>query len=87
VYHSGQYWAMAHFARFVPRGSVRIDSQSSGTELAHCAFKTPSGSTVLVITNAGAQRVCNVDLGDVQAQLELPANSVATLVQPSKNGA
>jgi glucosylceramidase len=86
VYHSGQFWAMAHFARFVPRGSVRIDSQASSGDLAHCAFKTTSGSIVLVITNAGVQRVCSVELGDAKAQIELPANSVVTIVQPG-NGA
>jgi glucosylceramidase len=90
VYHSGQYWAMAHFARFVPRGSFRVDSQASTGDLAHCAFKT-AGSIVLVITNAAAQRTCSVELGDTKTQIELPANSVVTVVQndaqPAGNGA
>jgi glucosylceramidase len=87
VYHSGQYWAMAHFARFVPRGSFRVDSEATSGDLAHCAFQTTAGSIVLVVTNAGGQRTCKLELGSRRAQIELPANSVATVVQPAGNGA
>lgn len=87
VYHSGQYWAMAHFSRFVSRGSVRIDSQASGGDLAHCAFKTTTGSTVLVITNAGGQRTCRLKFGEAEAQIELSTNSVTTVVQSRESGA
>jgi glucosylceramidase len=79
VDHSGQYWAMGHFSKFVRRGSVRIDSEGSASDLFHCAFETPEGSLVIVLTNPGPSRTCEIRFRETAAQLKLPANSVATL--------
>ncbi|WP_204353252.1 glycoside hydrolase family 30 protein [Pedobacter yulinensis] len=44
------YYTIAHASKFVPPGSVRIASTSSGP-LAHVAFSTPGGQTVLLVAN------------------------------------
>jgi glucosylceramidase len=79
IYHSGEFWAMEHYSRFIKRAAVRIDSQSSGKGLSHTAFENPDRSFILVITNPGAERICELECGDKRARLSLTANSVTTL--------
>jgi glucosylceramidase len=79
IYHSGQFWAMGHFARFVKRGAVRVDSDGSSKDLSHVAFRNPDGSLVLILTNAGAPRTTELRLKDRVATVSLPANSVVTV--------
>jgi glucosylceramidase len=86
IYHSGQYFAMGHFSRFVKRGAVRIGSEGQNSCFSHCAFDNRDGSRVLVITNPGEPRACEVRLHDRAAQLALTANSVTTLVSPAASG-
>jgi glucosylceramidase len=45
-------YAMAHFSRFVPSGSVRVASTET-TSLHDVAFRTPTGETVLIVANPG----------------------------------
>jgi glucosylceramidase len=78
-YHSGEYWALGHFSRFIKRGAVRIDSQSSAKDLSYCAFENPDQSLVVVITNPGHQRTCEVQLKGKVASVTLPSDSVMTL--------
>jgi glucosylceramidase len=79
IYHSGQYWAMGHFSRFIRRGAVRIESQSSAKDLSHCAFENPDGSLVIVITNPGHPRTCEIQLKGKVAPISLSGDSVLTL--------
>lgn len=79
IYHSGQFWALAHFSKFIRRAAVRIDSQSAAKDLLHCAFENPDGSLVIVITNPGHARTCEIQLQGKAAHLSLPADSVVTL--------
>lgn len=46
------YYALAHFSKFVPPGSVRVGS-SEMEQLATAAFLTPEGKVVLVVSNTG----------------------------------
>jgi glucosylceramidase len=52
------YYVLGHASKFVPQGSVRIDSNSPvgnsnmGT-LPNVAFKTPEGKEVLIVSNPG----------------------------------
>lgn len=80
IYHSGQFWAMQHFSKFVRRNAVRISSTSFTSDLAHCAFENPDRSVVVVVVNPGAPRVCGLRLQGRSARLPLAGNSVATLV-------
>jgi glucosylceramidase len=83
IFHSGQYFAMGHFSRFIRRGAVRIESQSPAKDLFHCAFENPDGSLVMVITNPGHPRSCAIQLKGQVARLSLSGDSVTTLTYSS----
>lgn len=80
VYHSGQYYALGHFSRFVRRGAVRIGSDGGAADLSHCAFRNPDGTIVIVLANPGTARTCQLRLHQQSASISLSANSVTTLV-------
>jgi glucosylceramidase len=80
IYHSGQFWAMGHFSRFVKRGAVRIDSNGWAKDLSHVAFSNPDGSLAVILTNPGVPRTVEVRLGPKVASVSMPANSVVTLM-------
>ena len=46
------YYVLGHVSKFVPSGSVRIDSNNLDT-LPNVAFKTPDGKEVLIVANPG----------------------------------
>jgi glucosylceramidase len=46
------YYVLGHVSKFVPPGSVRIDSNSLDT-LPNVAFKTSEGKNVLIVSNPG----------------------------------
>lgn len=79
AYHSGQYYAMGHFSRFVRRGAVRIGSSAADAMLSHCAFHNPDGTLVVVLSNAGEARTCAVKVNDKALRLAVPKNSIVTL--------
>lgn len=79
IYHSGQFWALEHYSRFIQRGAVRIDSQSPARDMTHCAFHNPDGSLVITITNSGGPRVCELRLQDGLTRISLTGNSIVTL--------
>ncbi len=79
VSYSGQYWALAHYSRFIKRGARRFDSQSKATELYHVGFADPAGRYVLVLSNPGAARTCQLQLAGRAASVPLTANSLTTL--------
>ncbi|MCW3088969.1 MAG: Glucuronoxylanase XynC [Ferruginibacter sp.] len=72
------YYIVAHASKFVPANSVRIGSNVS-TELQTAAFKTPSGSKVLIVENDGAASVAfNVKFNNKWITTALPAGAVGT---------
>ncbi|HVO62168.1 MAG TPA: glycoside hydrolase family 30 beta sandwich domain-containing protein [Terriglobales bacterium] len=83
ISHSGQFRAFAHFSHFLPRGSRRFESQSKDNDIQHVGFETPAGQNVLVLTNSGSDRNCQLRLDNYAASLSLSQNSVTTLVWSS----
>jgi glucosylceramidase len=47
------YYTIAQASKFIPDGSVRIDSEPSLDSLPNVAFQTPQGKTVLLLANTG----------------------------------
>jgi glucosylceramidase len=80
IIRSGQYWALAHFSRAIRRGGRRFESQSQAANLAHVAVENPDSQKVLILTNLGAARTAQVNLGLSSAMVTLEENSIATLV-------
>ncbi len=80
VTHNPGYYAIATASKFVRPGSVRIQSNTSGT-LPNAAFKTPVGGTVLIVLNnsPATQPVTIRDQGKL-ASASLAAGAVGTFV-------
>lgn len=79
ITQSGQYWALAHFSRFVRRGARRFESSSTVSAPQHVGFVSADGRHVLVLTNPGAPRSINLRLGNSAAEVALEQDSVTTL--------
>lgn len=74
------YYVIAHASKFVPPGSVRIESNSS-SEFPNVAFKTPEDNiVVLVLNNSDVQNVVNINVESEPITVTIPASSVATFV-------
>lgn len=72
------YYIIAHASKFVPAGSVRIES-SATQNLPNVAFRTPAGKTVLLVLNENKSATnFNINAEGKQAAVTIPAGSVAT---------
>lgn len=80
ISYSGQYWALAHYSRFIRRGGRRFHSQGDPEGIHHVAFENPDGSCVMVLTNERAAKSCTVHSRDRNAVVSLESDSVTTLV-------
>jgi glucosylceramidase len=79
ITRSGQYWAFAHFSRSIERGALRIDSQSTLSDVHHVAFENLNGKKVLVLTNSGEKQTITLRLRTSETLIPMAKNSVATL--------
>ena len=74
------YYIIAHAAKFVPPGSVRISSNNAGS-IFDVAFKIPDGRKVLIALNDGtAAATFNIKFKGKIAEASLVAGAVATYV-------
>jgi glucosylceramidase len=76
---SGQYWALVHYSHAVRRGARRFESRGALKGVFHAAFANPDGSRAMVLTNAGADRTVWLRLCGLEAEVDLPGDSVVTL--------
>lgn len=80
ISYSGQYWAFAHYSRFIKRGAHRFDSHGGDGTVLHAAFQNEGGERVLVLTNAGPAQRVSVTLGNRTANVHMNPNSLMTLI-------
>jgi len=74
------YYIIAHTAKFVRPGSVRIASNEEES-LPNVAFRTPAGKIVLIVLNNGtAPQTFAIDLKGRKFREQLNAGAVATYV-------
>jgi glucosylceramidase len=74
------YYIIAHASKFVPAGSVRIESNVTGN-LNNVAFKTPAGKKVLIVENDGsATETFNIKYNGKWVVTSLEAGSVGTYI-------
>ena len=74
------YYVLAHAAKFVRPGSVRIGSNMLPS-LPNAAFKTPSGAVVLIVVNQdSAPAVFDIAYNGAAAAAALPGDSAGTYV-------
>lgn len=74
------YYIVAHAARFVPSGSVRLGSNQF-SQISNVVFRTPSGKTVLIVLNDSDQpQSFNIHSGGRWIVATLLGGNVATFV-------
>lgn len=74
------YYIIAHASKFVPAGSIRIESNSAGS-IFNAAFKTPDGKKVLIAVNDGTSEAnFNIKYKGKTATASLPAGGVGTYI-------
>jgi glucosylceramidase len=74
------YYILAHAAKFVRPGSVRIASNTS-SDLPNVAFKTPEGKIVLIVqNNSGAKKTFNIKFNGESVSTVLETGAVGTYV-------
>jgi glucosylceramidase len=74
------YYTIAHFSKFVPPASVRLES-SELEQMATAAFLTPDGKIVLVISNtANFEKTFAVKYHGKSFTMTLPSESAGTYV-------
>ena len=80
VSRNDEYYAFAHFSRFVLPGAVRVWSTATGPDIRNVAFRNAgAGRLVLVVTNSGkVAHEVSVGQGKVYFRYKMPAESVAT---------
>ncbi|HET6555349.1 MAG TPA: glycoside hydrolase family 30 beta sandwich domain-containing protein [Dyella sp.] len=91
VTRNDEYYALAHFSKFVLPGAVRVESTATDKErLDNVAFQDASdGSIVLVMVNSNTEeRHVSVAENKTRFEYTMPPESVATFVwNPSQAGA
>ncbi len=82
VSRNDEYYAFAHFSRFVLPGALRVRSTDTGKGLVNVAFQNAAnGSVVLVAVNSNPEaRVISVTQDATHFRYALPPQSVATFV-------
>lgn len=80
VSRNDEYYAFAHFSRFVLPGAVRVWSTETGPDVLNVAFRDAGdGQIVLVVTNSGkVAHEISVGQGKMHFRYKMPAESVAT---------
>jgi glucosylceramidase len=74
------YYIIAQASKFVPAGSVRIGSSSTGS-LSNVAFKTPAGKTVVIVLNDGtASQTLVIKTATRVITSVLPAGAAGTYI-------
>ncbi len=74
------YYIVAHASKFVPQGSIRLNSNTIGN-LHNVAFKTPQGKKVLVVENDGdSNEIFNIKYKDKWVVSSLEAGAVGTYI-------
>jgi len=84
IIRSGQYWALAHYARSFRRASTIVQSDGEIKDIHHVAAENPDGTYAAVLTNTGVtQRTVWIKQGKSAVEIALPSDSITTLVWSS----
>ena len=82
ISRNDEYYAFAHYSRFVLPGAVRVWSTDTGDDIKNVAFRNADdGTVVLVLINARKDaHDVSVQQGTAHFHYDMPAQSVATFV-------
>ena len=80
VIYTGAFYYLAHFAKFVRPGAVRVEVKGTTRTPVRCvAFQTADGQVIAQLMNSQDKEVAaRLDVQGQSLQLNLPAGSIAT---------
>jgi glucosylceramidase len=80
IIRNSAYYIIAHAAKYVRPGSVRINS-SNPEDLSNVAFQTPDGKlVVIVLNNSALNKNFSIKVGNQFSETSLPSGAVGTYV-------
>ncbi|XP_075537208.1 lysosomal acid glucosylceramidase-like isoform X4 [Dermacentor variabilis] len=84
-YKQPMYYALGHFSKFIPRGSVKVDARmkEASEKLEYAAFMTPASEIVVIILNKGDESVklrINDVFGIASIQYSIYERSITTFI-------
>ena len=82
------FWIMAHFSRFIPRGSVRVAaSNDTATGLWYTAAVTPDEELIVVVSNPQDNNLEHYQLkiGNQYVHMNIHSHSIQTVQFPLKS--
>lgn len=80
VTKNSAYYIITQVSKFIPAGSIRIQSNTS-LDVQNVAFKTPDEKiVVIVLNNTDTQKSFNINVSKEPISMVLPAGSVGTLI-------
>ena len=85
VFHTGLYYYLAHFSKFVRPGARRIYSSEAPQPLNFVAFQNADLSIVLNIINNGEAMNCKIQWNNKTISRNLSAHSITTLKWNSRD--
>ncbi|MCI8388617.1 MAG: glycoside hydrolase family 30 protein [Clostridiales bacterium] len=79
------YYAIAHFAKYIPRGSVRLTTSSYDDDVLATAFERPDGNIAVVMFNRSSNSktvMLRIPVGEnaETAKFELSAGEIVSLI-------
>lgn len=75
------YYGLAHFSKYIPKGSVRLATSSYDRDLTITAFERPDGKiAVVAINEAQEEKAAFLRMSDHSAPITFAPRSVATIV-------
>jgi glucosylceramidase len=80
VIYTGAFYYLAHFAKFVRPGAVRVEVKGTNRTPVRCiAFQTADGQAIAQLMNSGDKEIAaRLDVQGQSLQLDLPAGSITT---------
>ncbi|XP_055906513.1 lysosomal acid glucosylceramidase-like [Eupeodes corollae] len=81
IYKQPIFYAIGHFSKFLPEGSIRIDAKHSNKDLDCASFERPDGRIALILSNS-AQEEAIVNLADSvrgDVEITIPPKSLHTI--------
>lgn len=85
VEYTGDYYAMAHFSKFIHQGAVVVDSTDTGIdteyELVNVVTRNPNGTMTAVVSNKNTDdtQTCKFVMGDKVMEIDVAPKSVVTV--------
>ena len=83
-HYGNDYYALAHFSKYMQVGAVRVDSTDTGADsdykLCNVVVANPDGTMTAVIVNSNKEDVtCKMVMGAQVMEVNAPAKSTITI--------